>query len=325
MSLTITLERGEVAVAETVRGRVGGLEAWPDAREARIELRHRTRHLKAGRSEGTAVPISGSSPASGHGEASFALVVPPDAYPTFEGKHFESRWVVEVVVDLPRKRDERAEVDLLVRPAERPRPAAAPETAEWGGYRRFRRFLALFTMADFALLAVVWVVVGRVPPAVLFALLAPAAASLAALGLLAVAGSAIDRLEIALPRRAWRFGESLPVEVVLEAEPDAVAALVVELKGEEVWVTSSGQSTTTRRETIHEEVRRLAGADLRAARLGSRRWEWRVELPLPPTGPPSLGKDIRWAVRVAADVPRRPDPSASIELEVAGRSPGRAR
>lgn len=325
MPLTIALDRAEVAPGETVRGRVAGLHGWPEARETRIGLRHRTKHLKAGRGEETTVPVAGSGAAGGPGEASFALGVPPDAYPTFEGKRFESRWMVEVVVDLPRKRDARAETELVVHPPDAPEPAAVPETAGWGGYRRFRRFLAVFTMVDLLLLAVVWVVAGRVPPPVLFALLAPAALSLAALALLAFAGSAVDRLEVSLPRRAWRFGESIPVEVAVEAGPEAVAALVVELKGEEVWVTSTGQTTTTHRETIHEQIRRLAGADLRAARLGSRRWRWRVEVSLPPSGPPSLGNDIRWSVRAAAEVPRRPDPAASIGLDVAGRAPGRAR
>ncbi len=319
MSLQIELDGTELEPGGTVRGHLRGAEAWPDAREVRVALRHRTKHLKADPGE-EAVVAAGAV-----GEASFALTLPAEAYPTFEGKHFESRWVVEAVVDLALKRDPKAEAEVVVMPGAAPEPAGAPETAEWGGYARFRRFLGIFAAADLVLLAGVWLAVGTMPAPVLFALLAPAVLSLAALGLLAVAGSAVDRLEIALPRRAWRFGETLPMEVTLEADPDAVAALEVTLKGEEVWTTSSGSTTTTHRETIHEEVRRLAGAELLGARLGSRRWSWPVELPLPASGPPSRGKDVRWTVSVAAEVPRRPDPAASIDLEVAGRVPGEAR
>lgn len=319
MSLQIELDGAGVEPGETVRGRLRGAEAWPEAREVRIGLRHRTKHMKADPGEEIAVPVGGAA------ETTFALTVPAGSYPTFEGSHFESRWVVEAVVDLPRKRDARAEADLRVEPAGTAQPAGGPETARWGGYRRFRQFLAVFAAADLALLAGVWVVVGRVPGPALFALLAPALLSLAALGLLAVAGSSVDRLEISLPRGAWRFGETLPVEVTLEADPDAVAALTVTLKGEEVWVTSTGQTTTTHREPVHEETRRIAGTELRGARLGSRRWSWRTELPLPPGGPPSRGKDVRWSASVAAEVPRRPDPVASIDLEVDGRVPGGAR
>lgn len=312
MSLQIELDGTELEPGDTVRGRLRGAEAWPDAREVRVALRHRTKHLKA--DPGQEAVVVGAA-----GEASFALTVPAEGYPTFVGERFESRWVVEAVVDLALKRDPKAEAEVVVAPGASPEPAAAPETAEWGGYARFRRFLAIFAVADLVVLAGVWLVVGTVPAPVLFALLAPAVLSLAALGVLAVAGSAVDRLEIALPRRAWRFGETLPVEVTLEAEPDAVAALEATLKGEEVWVTSTGQTTTTHRETIHEEVRRIAGAELRGARLGSRRWSWRAELPLPASGPPSRGKDVRWTASVTAEVPRRPDPVASIDLEVAGR------
>ena len=317
MSLRIELDETEVEPRETIRGRLHGLDAWPEAREYRVALRHRGEHLQS--SDGEEIGIA----PDGSGEAAFALTVPAEAYPTFEGEHYVSRWVVEAIVDRPRKSDVRTEREVVVGHAPVPEPASDSERAEWGGYRRFRQFLAVFAVADLMLLAGVWIVVGHVPPAALFAFLAPAVLSLAALAFLAVAGTAIDRLEICLPRRSWRFGETVPVEITLEAEPDVVAALSVTLSGEEVWVTSSGQTTTTHRETVHEEIRRIAGADLRGARVGTGRWSWRVDLCLPASGPPSLDTDVRWCVRVAAELPRRPDPVASIDLEVAGRVPDR--
>lgn len=314
MDLEIVVETPEVEAGGTVRGRVTGLDGWPDARGARVALRHRTKHLKAG--AGTEVEL----PAGAGAEAEFALPVPEDAWPTFEGEWYRSRWIAEVVIDRARRRDPGAEAEVLVRPGPRPEPAAAPVVEAWGGYRRFRRFLAVFTLADLAVLAAVWAATGTVPVPALVALLAPPVISAVALGLLALAGSAVDRLEVRLPRRAWRFGESVAVEVVLDAAPDVVAALAVALEGEEVWVVSTGNSSVKHRATVHEEVRRIEGPELAAAREGTRRWVWRVELPLPETGPPSHGKDVRWRVTARAPLPRRPDPAVSADLEVAGRA-----
>lgn len=314
MPLDVVLETPEVDAGSAVRGRVSGLDGWPDAREARIALRHETKHLKS-------QPVSEAALEAGPGgEATFALHVPEDAYPTFDGTHYRSAWRAEVVVDRALKRDPSASAEVLVRPAPGPEPPAEPASGEWGGYRRFRRFLALFTAADLVALGAAWAVAGSVPPAALFAFLAPAAVSLLALAALSVIGSAVDRLEVRLPRSAWRFGEAVGVEVVLEAEPEAVPALAVALKGEEVWVTSTGQSTTTHREAVHEDERRLAGPDLIALREGARRWVWRLDLPLPGVGPPSRGKEVQWRVRAWVPLPRRPDPSASVDLEIAGRA-----
>lgn len=319
MALDVVLERDEYAPGDEVRGSVRGLDATSGARTLRVALRHSTRDLPEHAGVSTEIEL-GPTTAS---EVPFALRVPEDAPASFSGEHYDSRWSVVASLDVPWRRDPRAEEGFEVGAGtEKVSPDAGPVAVAWSGYRTFRRFLGVFVTLDLAALAALLAGFGRLPALVVLAFVVPAAVSLAALALLGLAGRVVERLEARLPRDRWRLGETVRIEVVCEAEPGRLVALEAELTGEEVWTESTGQGSRTRRRAFHRAVERLEGSDLRPARVGARRWEWSPQgLALPAAGPASAGDAIQWRIRARGVLPVRPDPKLEVALEVSGAVP----
>lgn len=319
MALDVVLERDEYAPGDEVRGIVRGLDAGSRGRALRVSLRHTVRHFRRHPGVSTEIEL-GPTTAS---EVPFALRLPPDAPASFSGEHYDSRWSVEASLDVPWRRDPRAEGGFEVRAGTEKVPAGAePVAVEWSGYRTFRRFLGVFVALDLGALAALLAGFGRLPALVVLAFVVPAAVSLAVLALLGLAGRVVERLEARLPRDRWRLGETVRMEVVCEADPGRLVALEAELAGEEVWTESTGQGSRTRRRAFHRVLDRLEGSDLGAARVGARRWEWSPRgLALPGAGPPSAGDAIQWRMRVRGVLPARPDPKLEVALEVSGAVP----
>jgi hypothetical protein len=316
--MEIALEEARCAAGGTVRGIVRGLGDHPEARGVTVALVHRARRMK------DHAPVAERLEAAGHGtgEVRFALAVPPDALPTFEGRHYASAWSVETRLDVPRGRDALAEAPLTVTPAPRALPPEGrPVSAAARGAARFRVFAGIFLVADLAALAGLYAGLGSVPGAVALAFVAPALVTLLALVLVGLRPGPVEALEVSAPRAAWRLGEELPVTVRVEGDAARIAEIAVALRGEEVWVQSTGKSSHEVRAAFHEDARRIPAGELAAGRTGGRRWEREVRFLVPDAGPPSHGRHIAWSVEARARVPHRPDPAARLRLEVAGSVP----
>jgi len=318
MTLTIALGEREVAAGSVVRGAVEGLDGFPDARGLVVSLVHETKHLRRGARVDESFDLAERRAAS----LPFGLALPPDVFPTFAGRRFVSTWRVEARLDLPRRPDVTAAEALVVVGGPRTRaPEGAPAAAAARGSQRFGLFAGLFLVVDLVALAGLYAAFGSLPGPVALAFVVPAFVTLAALAWVGLRPGPIERFELTAPRVRWRFGEEVAVRVVVDGDPDRVAGIDVALRGEEVWMESSGKSSHERRASFHQDERRLAGTELAGARAGGRRWDRELGFRLPPAGPPSHGREIQWTLQARVRVPRRVDPVVSLRLEVAGTVP----
>lgn len=300
-----------------MRGTVRGVPSDTRARALRVRLEHRGKHLDD--HPAIEVEIGIGSPAVE--TVPFELAMPEDAPVSFEGAHYKSRWAVVAALVLPFRRDPKIgrQIEVMAGPRGFKGPGEI-ERRRWGGYRQFRWFLGAFVVASVALLAVLYATLGAPPWWVLAAVAAPGVFSLLILAFFS-RGPRVDSLEIEVPRVQWRFGETMQFNVLYSGDPEGLNALESSLKGEEVWTVSTGQSTRVKRHVFHEESRRIEGTDLVGARTGARKWAWRLEMQLPPDGPPSIGDEVRWAVHAKADVRRRIDPRVECPLDIGGVVP----
>jgi hypothetical protein len=317
VALEIALESEVYRAGDPVRGSVRGIHPDARARALRVGLEHRGRHLD----DQPAIEVEVDLGSLATEAVTFELALPDDALVTFEGAHYASKWMVVAALDIPFRRDPKVEYPIRVLPA--PRPVVAPGGAErrrWGGYRRFRWFLGAFIVLSAGLLAALYATLGDPPWWVVVGVVAPGAFSFLILVLFS-RGPGVDSLEIEVPRGQWRFGEAVQFTVSCAGDPGSIDALKSSLKGEEVWTVSTGQASQVKRHVFHEESLRIDGVDLTGTRAGARRWEWRLELKLPPDGPPSVGDEVRWVVSASAHVPRRIDPRVECPLEIGGVVP----
>ncbi len=297
------------AAGEIVRGTVRGMDRHPGARGLTVSLEHDARRLKDRRPVESRFELGGRAAA----DLRFELAVPGDALPTFEGRHYASAWRVEARLDLPGAPDVGVSAPLVVTPEVRAAPAAGrPVSGEATGIARFRLFAGIFLIADLAALAGIYAAFGSVPAPIAMAFVAPGLVTLAALVWLGLRPGPVERLVISAPREAWRFGEEVVVRVSVRSDPDHAGEVVVVLKGEEVWVVSTGKSSHEVRHAFHQDERRIAGRGRR---------EEEIRFPLPEAGAPSHGRAIQWSVEARVPVPGRPDPRARLSLEIGGRIP----
>jgi len=317
-NLCVALEQREVAAGMVVRGTVEGLDAFPDSRGLVVSLVHETRHLRHGPRIDESFDLAERRAAS----LPFGLSLPADAFPSFAGRRYASTWRVEARLDLPRRTDVTASEALVVVGGALTRAAeGAPAAAAARGARRFRLFAGLFLVADLVALAGLYAAFGSLPGPVALAFVVPAFVTLAALAWMGLKPGPVERFEVTAPRLRWRFGEEVTVRVVVDGDPDRVGGIDVALRGEEVWMVSSGKSSHEVRASFHEDERKLAGTELAGARAGGRRWDRELGFRLPPAGPPSHGRQIQWSIQARVRVPRRVDPDVSLRLEVAGTVP----
>jgi hypothetical protein len=318
VALTIALERREVAAGSVVRGAVAGLDGELDARGLIVSLIHEAKHLREQKSVEAVYDLAERRSAS----RPFDLTLPSDALPSFAGRRYASSWRVEARVDLPGRPDVTASEPLVVLAGPETRaPEGAPVTAGPPGPGRFRLFAGLFLVADLVALAGIYAAFGSLPGVVALAFVAPAMITLAALAWLGLRPAPVERFVVSTPRARWRFGEEVPVRIRVEGDPERVGDIVVALKGEEVWMVSTGKTAHEQRASFHEEERRLAGTELASARSGGSRWDHELRFRLPKAGPPSHGREIQWSVQARVRVARRTDPAVSLRLEVAGTVP----
>jgi hypothetical protein len=318
VALTIALEQGEAAAGSVVRGTVTGLDGEPDARGLIVSLIHDTKHLSRQKPVEVAYDLAEGRPAS----LPFDLTLPSDALPSFAGRRYASSWRVEARVDLPRRQDVTASEPLVVLAgAEGRPPEGEPMTAGSPGPGRFRLFAGVFLVADLVALAGIYAAFGSLPGVVALAFVIPAMITLAALAWLGLRPAPVERFVVSAPRARWRFGEEVPVRIRVEGDPERVGEIVVALRGEEVWMVSTGKTAHEQRASFHEEEQRLAGTELASARSGGRRWDHELRFRLPDAGPPSHGREIQWSVQARVRVAQRIDPAVSLRLEVAGTVP----
>jgi hypothetical protein len=236
--------------------------------------------------------------------------------PSYHGNYINVDHHVEVRAKIPWAFDPKASQPFVMRPQTPPDPASSENVTSVGG------------CVGAGIVAVVLLAFGGGMIAILAGLAAnPLAGLVVAAIVFPLLGFAAGKF--LLPR--WLLGnvesELLTTEVAPGGSVRArmtfqprrnvtLNAITAELSGSEVCVSGSGSNRTTHRNPFYTDQHTLLESSTLA---GGQRKEFELEFPVPDDVPYSFDlndNDLKWTVELRVDIPRWPDWSKSLKLNV---------
>jgi hypothetical protein len=251
-----------------------------------------------------------------HESYRFELEVPAWP-PSYHGNYINVDHYVDVRAKIPWAFDPKASQDYVMRPRTAPdaRDLSSKATAVSGcfGYAILAIVLIGFSGALLAIAAGLLAnpLVGMVVAAIVLPLIG------LGVGKVFLPRWLLGNVEADLLTPSVAPGETIRVTLAMQPKRNAtINAITAELVGEEVCISGSGSNRTTHRNAFfHDKQTLQTGTTLQA---GARK-EFEFEVQLPDDVPYSFDlddNDLNWKVDLRVDIPRWPDWTKSLKLEV---------